>query len=235
MPYIEKNNVYDQFDFSLWSCFKDGNFKVTATAIPDYICPSDPQGAELCSVTSVLPPNGSHPWEDSMRTNMAGVSDSEDWTCDGHFPKRLKTLGRLRYGGADVLAANGTMGERQGCSVQDVFDGTSHTLIIAEVTGGGLKSYRSHKWASLDLIDTLDGINGLNSLPGGSGPWVVDGSAVRSMRQVGPSSYHPGGCHFTIADGSVRFLFEEIDAAVMEALTTRAGGEVIPRNELRGG
>ena len=30
---------------------------------------------------------------------------------------------------------------------------------------------------------------------------------------MGPSSYHPGGCHFTIADGSVRFLFEEIDAA----------------------
>ena len=234
LPYLEQQAVYDQFDFSLWSCFLDGNFQVTAAVIPDYLCPSDLQGAELSSVTSVLPPNGSHPWEDSMRTNMAGVSDSRDWTCDSFFPRMLNVIPHPDYLPIIAREANGTMGERQGCRVRDVPDGTSHTLMIAEVTGGGRGSYRSHKWVSQDLIDTADGINGPNSLPGGSGPWVVGGSAVKNMRDVGPSSYHPSGCHFTMADGSVQFLFEEIDARVIYALTTRAGGEVIPGDELGG-
>jgi len=224
--------VHDQFDFILWSCFLDDNFRVTAAVIPDYLCPSDPQGAELTSVTSVLPPNGTHPWEDSMRTNMAGVSDSRDWTCDGLFPRMLKALPYPSY---PPLQANGTMGERQGCRIRDVVDGTSHTFMVAEVTGGGPGSYRGHKWVSLDLLDTADGINGPNSLPGGSGPWVVDGSTVKTMRDTGPSSYHPGGCHFTMADGRVPFLSEGVDAGVIEALTTRAGGEIMSGDEFGGG
>jgi prepilin-type N-terminal cleavage/methylation domain-containing protein/prepilin-type processing-associated H-X9-DG protein len=40
-------------------------------------------------------------------------------------------------------------------------------------------------------------------------------------------SEHPGGGHFALADGSVRFLREGIDAATYHALGTRAGGEVV--------
>jgi prepilin-type processing-associated H-X9-DG protein len=39
-------------------------------------------------------------------------------------------------------------------------------------------------------------------------------------------SYHPGGANFLWADGSVRFLAYEADA-VLPALATRAGGEVV--------
>ena len=87
-----------------------------------------------------------------------------------------------------------------------------------------------------DLIDTADGINGPNSLPGGSGPWVVGGSAVKTMRDVGPSSYHPGGCHFTMADGSVQWISDYIDVkpsspynlSVWDRLNTSADEQVIP-------
>jgi prepilin-type N-terminal cleavage/methylation domain-containing protein/prepilin-type processing-associated H-X9-DG protein len=40
-------------------------------------------------------------------------------------------------------------------------------------------------------------------------------------------SLHPGGAHFAHADGSVRFLRHGIDPAVMSALGTRNGGEVV--------
>jgi prepilin-type processing-associated H-X9-DG protein len=40
------------------------------------------------------------------------------------------------------------------------------------------------------------------------------------------SSRHEGGCHFALADGSARFVGENIDVNVYRALTTRQGGEV---------
>lgn len=39
-------------------------------------------------------------------------------------------------------------------------------------------------------------------------------------------SWHPGGTHFAIADGSVRFLSYEIDYNAYLGMSTRNGGEI---------
>ncbi len=39
--------------------------------------------------------------------------------------------------------------------------------------------------------------------------------------------YHPGGINMLFADGSVHFLSSKIDRAVLRAMGTRAGGEVV--------
>ncbi|MGD9857842.1 MAG: DUF1559 domain-containing protein [Planctomycetaceae bacterium] len=38
---------------------------------------------------------------------------------------------------------------------------------------------------------------------------------------------HRGGVHVGLADGSIRFVSENIDPGVMEALVTISGGEVV--------
>lgn len=45
-------------------------------------------------------------------------------------------------------------------------------------------------------------------------------------------SDHPGGAHFGMVDGAVRFVPDTIDAAVLNALATRDGGEPVADNLL---
>jgi prepilin-type N-terminal cleavage/methylation domain-containing protein/prepilin-type processing-associated H-X9-DG protein len=223
LPYLEQQAVYDQFDFrksftnTTANASGKSNFQVAATYIGAYLCPSDPQGGELCAFSGVGT-NGSDPNEDFRQTNMAGVADPASWSCDsnGWWPTAYPKVG-------------GVMGEGQGARIADIYDGTSCTLMVSEVTGGGRGSFGGATWGWSDALDTADGINSpLNSLPGGLSPTLFNPSTV------GPSSYHPGGCNFLMADGSVQFLSENISSgerpagqtpSVLHALTTRNGGE----------
>ena len=56
----------------------------------------------------------------------------------------------------------------------------------------------------------------------------VPGAANTTINpgQAAARSYHPGGVNVLLADGSVRFVRNTIDAATWRALGTRAGGEV---------
>ena len=67
-----------------------------------------------------------------------------------------------------------------------------------------------------------DGINGPNTVPGGKYPPGHCG-----FYDAGFASFHPGGCNFVLADGSVHFLSQNISQNVLVGLTTRAGGEVV--------
>ncbi|HTI50881.1 MAG TPA: DUF1559 domain-containing protein [Planctomycetaceae bacterium] len=88
-------------------------------------------------------------------------------------------------------------------AIRDISDGASNTLMVGEV----LASSASIPWmAPVDVDVTMH-------------PTIGD--------PAGFSSNHVGGAQFTLADGSVRFVSQNIDAQTLEALFTIAGGEQI--------
>ena len=49
----------------------------------------------------------------------------------------------------------------------------------------------------------------------------------REFNVVSFGSEHVGGCHFVYADNSIRFLSENIELKIYQAMSTRDGGETI--------
>ncbi|MBN1395036.1 MAG: DUF1559 domain-containing protein [Pirellulales bacterium] len=218
-PQLEKQGIWERFDWK-YSTLDEPNFSNAATQINTYHCPSDQDSYELIAYTG-LGQNGSHPDEDTAQMNYAAVSDSEDWTCDSDgywgtpFGKRDST------GKQD-----GMWGSIYSCKPNDVTDGLTHTIMLIEVTGGGAGSHLGFSWVGQGMLDTYEGINGPHTLPGGMNT-ESSGSVPWGARYNGPSSWHPNGCFAAMGDGSTHFINEDIDAAVLAALTTRANGEII--------
>ena len=228
LPFAEQGLVYDEFDYSAspYQIWSGKNIVVGSNRIGMYVCPSDPQD-ELINVGTDGPSRTIDWW----KTNAGGVADSVSaWEPHQH----------LQWG---TWQGDGMLMHVQNFQVRDVFDGTSQTLFVGEVTGGepgfnpssqscsfSGKAPRTididgHVWPHGVVFSTGWGINGVNTIPG-------EGAFDLCGPEVGFSSYHPGGCHFLRVDGSTFFLSENTDAAILVALTTRRGGEVISTSGL---
>jgi prepilin-type N-terminal cleavage/methylation domain-containing protein/prepilin-type processing-associated H-X9-DG protein len=106
-------------------------------------------------------------------------------------------------------------------------------------------------WADSDfgdgIISTFYPMNMKGDQASSSGPWLPGGNCDPSNPYTeSASSFHSGGCNFAFADGSVKFIKDSISTwnfkttnrdanclpvpttvGVYQALSTRAGGEVI--------
>jgi prepilin-type N-terminal cleavage/methylation domain-containing protein len=223
LPYVEQTAVATIFNYQddALSPAANGagmtNFAISGTPIPTYLCPNDPQNGELVSCCSNRW-NGATEPEDVAHISMCAVVDTYDFTCSsGVIPKFFGG-----GGGATVNATygNGAFGNFYGARIpKDFPDGSSKTLAVGEVLGAGSRTFSGHYWTSHNLLDTADGINGINTIVGGA--WPSSGG----FRATGFASRHPSGCQFLRVDGSVVFLAETISQKVLQALTTRGGGE----------
>ena len=177
----------------------DNNYDLAQTYVDTYLCPSDPQGRELVWYGSGT---------EYAKTNMAGVADSVDHTCD-----RLQPW--VRRDG------DGVMFQGSAVKVTDIYDGSSQTLVIGEVVGLGRGTKTGMAWCGWNNFNTRNGINFPLKLspPGRSSDRDNGGNA----------SHHPGGCNFVFADGSVHFLSENISQLLVTALTTRRAGDIVEK------
>jgi len=147
--------------------------------------------------------------------------------------------------GNNVGDKTGVMYYQSKITVNQVTDGTSTTIMVAErpplmLGAGGGWGW----WDSWSEGDVSIGLNNSNCLggpnygpcgtykfsPGATGADVQGfyGGAPNNCDGMHPWSFHPGGGHFLFGDGSARFLSYDV-GALLPVFSTRAGGETTPQ------
>ena len=214
LPQLEQNNLYDQmklskaFDTSFESqegmrkaATGIGGQNLMALELDILKCPSD----SLTTSTNENDWNSPNRIE-VARTNYKGVlGEVAAMLCEGDVE-----CNGLFWRNSFARQLNDS----------DVRDGMSNTLMIGEDVPDidAAHIYSAAYFADHDNCSTSEGLNlGPNS-PG----WSVSLENLKQFR-----SHHPGGVHFCLADGSVRFIADSIDLPVLGAVSTRDGGEIL--------
>ena len=212
LPYFDQAPLYAQMNTSI-GFNGQPNFNTPAiTILSGLICPSNPVN-EGVNWTGGTNPAGTDPNNDSARTHYEPISDSG--------------TGRLSSSSLVTTNGNGMFFHDSKVRIGDVIDGTTNTLMFCEIVATGPGRYDCCAWmAYADGIGTQNGINApFRSTPNGQPPFLHDMYNGNSFS--GPASYHVGGSHFLMGDGSVRFISQNLSQTTLTSLTTRAGGEVV--------
>jgi prepilin-type processing-associated H-X9-DG protein len=239
LPYIEQDNLYKQYNVT--APFSDpGNQAVIATPVKIYQCPAAPNPDRTYTDGPVpgaafVPTWGAAPisWTASagdytVTTGVRGATLDSCYSNGG---------GSDRDGALQATVLPNPSAPLTGTPVLAITDGTSNTMVIAEVAGrpavyhAGKLVAPSAPFMGAGWGDALSGENWfVGSLFDGTeapngGPCVVN---CTNSRGYGLYSFHTNVANVVFADGSVRSLNSSINQCTFAFLVTKKKGEVIP-------
>lgn len=218
LPYVEQQPLYAKF----FSWFQNGtnldgwdsNHDKTQV-VSTVVCPSDPVSPKTFTASG-----GPNFDKQGFHGNYVACAGSDQFNPTGS---------------TNGTNLDGICYVRSKTSIAAIRDGTTHTLLMSEIrltadTSG--HDVRGRYWNTYDgncgfttkyppNTTVFDyGINRINST---DAPGAYGNSASTLVQSA--RSYHAGGAMFALADGSVRFIEESVDATVYKALGSRAGKE----------
>lgn len=222
LPYLDQAPLYNQINFSLPLGPAAGGSATFGALAPNsqaglfsnllsvFRCPSDTAFQE--PMDSTVSPFSSYPGyaiTNAQRVSYGFVFDRFTFNIGVNY----------RFDGTSTKSIWGINGA---AGLKDVTDGTTNTLVFMEVpfkhASAGLGAMYGpflHAYSAYgEVIPAYKGINFIQSAPDRT--WYST-----------PGSRHTGGCHGLLADGSVRFLSQNMNNSTLLSLTSIAGGEVV--------
>jgi prepilin-type N-terminal cleavage/methylation domain-containing protein/prepilin-type processing-associated H-X9-DG protein len=233
LPYMEQQNIYNQYTIKNQNWFDPINYKAAQMQVKTFICPA-------------CPDDKNRPAKDNKNPNAAIT----DYTIPGGITDAFMVFSLNNGKGVaqtpfpSNLAVINSMGI--GTAFSEIRDGTSNSFLVYE-SGGRPKHYISGKvigQADVDSATKCGNTSVTNGITSGAA-WADDGnnSPVHGFNKDGTFcseaclmnctnnqeaySFHSGGMNASFADGSVRYINENIKIITFCALVTMAGGEVI--------
>ena len=227
LPYFEQDNLYRKWDYNDNRNNVIGERDATqAQVIKILLCPSDPLPETVVEFTLAI--GSSPPPPPPWAFGFYGMS-----SYGGNAGERSVPSSRMTRDGVFFIDSR--------VRIDDITDGTSNTLLFGErfhrdpeydrrqpivwagsspLTALGRWSYVADVRANSQVtLSTPVPIN-YRVPPGGNMSTLED-------RACAFGSGHPGGANFAFADGSVRFLSDSTPLSTLQALSTRASGEVV--------
>ncbi len=225
LPYLEMQPLYDQLDLKSSTTESTVNRKLKHSVVSVYVCPSWPHKsdyteAEIAATIGA----GAAPGAVALYQGVAGAFPTEE-------PFGSAICGDWPRNGMFVAYAWRRMHE--------VTDGLSNTLAMGEFshideTGprstapGFVRCWIAGSWSPTSSDDDDLALMAMKVVVHPINARVNARTDGIGFNHVPFSSFHPGGAHFLVGDGSVTFLSENIECLLYQQLATVAGGEVAP-------
>ena len=201
LPYLDETALYNATGAGEGSLILDHRDEFR-TILTQFMCPSD----------------DGEPLDSNSNWNRQAV---DSW----HAAKSNYVVANDHETQTRGLDATGIFWENSNCMIRDIFDGTSNTILAGE------RRYHVEDNVFRTQVSVGCWAGTIEGYSDGSGAWCRDlaGTGKRGINQMvwnytsGPddwefsrafSSQHEGGAHFLLADGSVRFISENIDHSV---------------------
>lgn len=228
LPFLDQAPLYNQLDMTNGNFLGNsysGNAVLGGLIVPVYTCPSSSRDPKNNTTSGTY--NNPLFGQTHMYVGIAGA------TPDPAVPTRSGQCAAGSYG--SIYCRNGIIVPYLKTAIRDVTDGTSNTMVVAEQSG---------------VVNNVDvsnnyygGWSGSGAVaPPGDTHWGTGNTAIRypinhQTESAGAdnvwtgntilNSFHVGGIHALMADGSVHFLSENIDFSLLSRLACKDDGQVI--------
>ncbi|HWL09793.1 MAG TPA: DUF1559 domain-containing protein [Planctomicrobium sp.] len=233
LPYLDQTAVYNLINFSLPIAHAD-NMMARTSKIASFLCPS-----------ALIPQKVNNNWPG----HYPGAGSTHSYGLCGHHGHDNGRTGvfSTSWGIREALGAvtdgawagdGNFKNQSQQMKLSMITDGTSNTFAFSEFSAGHPAQTTDNPNGIKPLGGTTNNTVGASwSVPAtGSILYVVQRAATPnsyalvgnlSSNHVTPRSFHTGGVHATLLDGSVRFVSENINGDLWVSLHSPGGNEVI--------
>jgi prepilin-type N-terminal cleavage/methylation domain-containing protein/prepilin-type processing-associated H-X9-DG protein len=221
LPFIEQTTLYDAVQGpdgmgnELGGTTSGKPLIVRDTDVSIFWCPSQPDVSNGTQKGGFQPSN----YNGNMGTRIGNGND--DCICTG-----VANLSDMLNNPWGCMNGNGIFYVRSKTRFNDVIDGLTNTIFVSEVPDSGGDAMGGFS-AGADRKAIFSG-GGDSNPPTEMTEFLIAAESndpINGGAEEAAGSWHVGGAHFLMGDGSVRFLSENIDMKTYQAISTRAGGE----------
>ncbi|MCL4207239.1 MAG: DUF1559 domain-containing protein [Pirellulaceae bacterium] len=216
LPFMEQSALYEELlPYMVTRNSQHFPSDLMNTPIPGLTCPS--QGPPKTGI-------------------VHGTADPPPDYNDGFSGNYLLCNGNEQITAANSTNLNGMFYYRSRITMAEVRDGTSNTVMGAEIITikerGGQRDFRGRYYRA-DHLSSIFTTNLPPNTPVADRCRVCQADNLPEAPCVGSTdpqylfarSYHPGGVHALLADASVRFVSNDINTQTWRDLGTRSGSE----------
>ncbi len=223
-PYVDQANAYNSLNFSAPSASAPNNAIYAGRTWAFQACPSNPFASTLGSY------DGFGNTQGASYMVCAGPMSYGDYSTTDCGVAGMPAYCARSAAGSNVTARSGifSMGNAAwyyASRIRDVTDGTSNTIALGEVRPEGnsyfgMFAIQAYGFATAYKINST-----LRQPPTATVPQY--GYPTGLQYNAGMGSAHVGGAHACLADGSVRFISDNVDFATLNYLSHKSDGKTI--------